>query len=80
MAKLLIASACSQFPPTRWRGWMPPADQLTTMNYAATTVQIAFDDFYRKLDDEQKARLDARPASIHMPKGTRACCCGFRLR
>jgi hypothetical protein len=28
------------------------------MNYAATAVQIAFDDFYGKLDDQQKARLE----------------------
>jgi hypothetical protein len=29
------------------------------MNYAATTVQVAFDDFYGKLDNEQKARFDS---------------------
>ena len=28
------------------------------MNYAATAVQIAFNDFYRQLDTAQKARLD----------------------
>jgi hypothetical protein len=34
-------------------------DQLTAINYAATTVQIAFDDFYRKLKSDQKARFDS---------------------
>jgi hypothetical protein len=29
------------------------------MNYAATTVQIAFNDFYSKLDNAQKARFDS---------------------
>jgi hypothetical protein len=28
------------------------------VNYAATTVQVAFEDFYAKLDKGQKARLD----------------------
>jgi hypothetical protein len=32
-------------------------DQLTAMNYAATTVQIAFDDFYLKLSNDQKSRF-----------------------
>jgi hypothetical protein len=32
-------------------------DQLTAINYAATTVQIAFDGFYLKLSNDQKARF-----------------------
>jgi hypothetical protein len=32
---------------------------VTTINYAATTVEIAFNDFYTKLDGRQKARLDS---------------------
>ena len=32
-------------------------DQLTAINYAATTVQIAFDDFYLKLSNDQKSRF-----------------------
>jgi hypothetical protein len=34
-------------------------DQLTAINYAATTVQIAFDDFYAKLDGAQKSRFES---------------------
>jgi hypothetical protein len=29
------------------------------MNYAAATIQIAFDDFYGRLRSEQKTRLDS---------------------
>ena len=58
MAKLLMAS-CAQMVPTDPLARLDAADdQLTAMNYAATTVQIAFDDFYSKLDNGQKARLE----------------------
>lgn len=59
MAKLLMAS-CAQAVPTAPLARLDAADdQLTAMNYAATTVQIAFDDFYGKLDNGQKARLES---------------------
>ena len=34
-------------------------DQLTAINYAATTVQIAFDNFYLRLNNDQKARFES---------------------
>ena len=59
MAKMLMAS-CAQAVPTEPLARLDNAgDQLTAMNYAATSMQIAFDDFYGKLDNGQKARLDA---------------------
>jgi LTXXQ motif family protein len=59
MAKLLTGS-CAQPIPADPLARLDAADeQLTTMNYAATTVQIAFDDFYGWLDDQQKARLNS---------------------
>jgi hypothetical protein len=57
MAKLLIAS-CAQPIPADPMGRLDAAnDQLTAINYAATTVQIAFDDFYLKLSNDQKSRF-----------------------
>ncbi|MGI8527266.1 MAG: Spy/CpxP family protein refolding chaperone [Pseudolabrys sp.] len=48
MAKLLIAS-CAQPPPSdRWRDSMP----------RAINSQVAFNDFYQRLDDNQKIRFD----------------------
>ena len=32
-------------------------NQLTAINYAATTVQIAFNEFYARLDGAQKTRF-----------------------
>jgi hypothetical protein len=59
MAKLLMAS-CAQAVPADPLARLDAADdQVTAMNYAATTVQIAFDDFYGKLDNGQKARLES---------------------
>ncbi|HKS87229.1 MAG TPA: Spy/CpxP family protein refolding chaperone [Pseudolabrys sp.] len=58
MARLLIASCARPVaadPSARLDG---ADDQLTAMNYAATNVQIALDDFYGKLSRAQKARLD----------------------
>ena len=57
MAKLLIRGCAQQAPATPQARLDAAADQLTTLNYAATAVQIAFDVFYGKLDDRQKARL-----------------------
>lgn len=57
MAKLLIAS-CAQPTPADPMARLDSADdQLTAMNYAATTIQVALDDFYGKLNNEQKARF-----------------------
>ncbi len=59
MAKMLMAS-CAQSVPTDPLARLDAAgDQLTAMNYAATTVQIAFDDFYGKLDKGQRSRLES---------------------
>ena len=57
MAKLLIASCAQPVPADPMARLDIADDQITAMNYAATTVQIAFDDFYGKLDSEQKARF-----------------------
>jgi hypothetical protein len=59
MAKLLIA-ACAQSdgkdPPAR----LDAADnELTAINHAATTIELALNELYGKLNDEQKARFDA---------------------
>lgn len=57
MAKMLMAS-CAQAVPAEPLARLDAAgDQLTAMNYAATTVQIAFEDFYDKLDKGQRSRL-----------------------
>ncbi len=58
MAKLLMA-ACTQPIPADPVARLDAAnDRLTTLNYAATSVQVAFGDFYSRLNDAQKARLD----------------------
>lgn len=58
MAKLLMTS-CAQAVPNDPLARLDAADdKLTSVNYAATTVQVAFEDFYGKLDKGQKARLD----------------------
>jgi hypothetical protein len=59
MAKLLVRGCAQPIPVTPQARLDAAADQLTTLNYAATAVQIAFNDFYRRLDDPQKARLGA---------------------
>src|SRR5262245_6729267 len=59
MAKLLIASCAQPIPSEPLARLDAANDQLTAINYAATTVQIAFDDFYRKLKTDQKARFDS---------------------
>jgi hypothetical protein len=59
MAKLLMASCAQPIPNDLLARLDAADDQLTTMNYAATTVQIAFNDFYSTLDNAQKARFDA---------------------
>jgi hypothetical protein len=59
MAKLLMASCAKAVPDDPLSRIDDAGDQLTAMNYAAATVQIALDDFYGKLDSGQKARLEA---------------------
>jgi hypothetical protein len=59
MAKLLMASCAQPIPNDLLARLDAADDQLTAMNYAATTVQIAFNEFYSKLDNAQKARFDA---------------------
>jgi LTXXQ motif family protein len=59
MAKLLIASCAQPIPSEPLARLDAADDQLTAMNYAATNVQIALDDFYGKLSDAQKARFDS---------------------
>jgi hypothetical protein len=59
MAKLLIAS-CAQPIPADPLGRLDSAsDQITAMNYAASNVQIALDDFYGRLSQMQKVRFEA---------------------
>ncbi len=57
MAKLLIASCAKPIPADPMARLDSADDQLTAINYAATTVQVVFDDFYGKLNNEQKARF-----------------------
>ncbi len=59
MAKLLLAS-CTQAPPATPLERLDAADtRLTAMNYAATTIDIALNDFYGQLSKDQKAKFDA---------------------
>jgi hypothetical protein len=59
MAKLLIASCAQPIPADPMARLDSADDQLTALNYAATTVQIALDDFYGKLSSDQKGRFDS---------------------
>jgi len=59
MAKLLSASCMQAVPADPLDRLDAGINQVTTINYAATTVEIAFNDFYAKLDSRQKARLDS---------------------
>ena len=54
----LIASCVQPIPADPMARLDDANDQLTAINYAATTVQIAFDDFYAKLDGAQKSRFE----------------------
>ena len=59
MARLLAAS-CVQPIPADPVARLDAADtRLTTMNYAATDMQIALNGFYAQLDAGQKARFDS---------------------
>lgn len=59
MAKLLIASCVQPIPADPPARLDSASDQITAMNYAATNVQIALDDFYGRLSGTQKARFEA---------------------
>jgi len=59
MAKMLAGSCAQPVPNDPLARLDATGEQLTTMNYAATAMQIAFDDFYGKLDDQQKTRLES---------------------
>ena len=59
MAKLLIASCVQPIPADPLARLDDANDQLTAINYAATTVQIAFDEFYAQLDGAQKSRFES---------------------
>jgi len=59
MAKLMIASCAQPIPADPMARLDAASDQLTALNYAATTVQIAFNGFYSRLSNEQKARFDS---------------------
>lgn len=59
MAKLLIASCVQPIPAEPMARLDDANNQLTAINYAATTVQIAFNDFYARLDGVQKSRFDS---------------------
>jgi hypothetical protein len=59
MAKLLIASCAQPIPADPMARLDSADDQLTALNYAATTVQVALDDFYGKLSNDQKGRFDS---------------------
>ena len=59
MAKLLIASCAQPIPADPMARLDNASDQLTAINYAASTVQIAFDNFYLRLNNGQRARLES---------------------
>jgi hypothetical protein len=56
---MLIASCAQPIPADPMARLDAANDQLTAINYAATTVQIAFDDFYLKLKNDQKTRFES---------------------
>ena len=59
MAKLLVASCAQPIPADPLARLDSASDQITAMNYAASNVQIALDDFYGRLSQTQKARFEA---------------------
>ncbi|HZP68773.1 MAG TPA: Spy/CpxP family protein refolding chaperone [Pseudolabrys sp.] len=59
MAKLLIASCVQPVPADPLARLDSAGDQFTAINYAAANVQIALDDFYGRLSQTQRARLEA---------------------
>jgi LTXXQ motif family protein len=59
MAKLLIASCAQPVPDDPLARLDSASDQITAINYAASNVQIALDDFYGRLSQQQRARFEA---------------------
>jgi hypothetical protein len=59
MAKLLTASCAQPIPADPVARLDSADDQLSSMSYAATSMQIALNGFYAQLDSEQKAKFDA---------------------
>jgi hypothetical protein len=59
MAKLLVASCVQPIPADPLGRLDSAGDQITAMNYAASNVQLALDDFYGGLSQTQKARFEA---------------------
>jgi len=59
MAKLLIASCAQPITADPLARLDSASDQITAMNYAASSVQIALDDFYSRLSQTQKTRFEA---------------------
>jgi hypothetical protein len=59
MAKLL-AGSCTQPMPADPLARLDDAEgQLTRLNYAATSMEIAVNGFYTQLDEQQKAKFDS---------------------
>ncbi len=58
MAKLLTASCAQHVPADPVARLDAAADKFTAINYAASTMQIAFNEFYAKLDNAQKAHFE----------------------
>jgi hypothetical protein len=59
MAKLLTASCAQPIPADPLARLDSADDQLSSMSYAATSMQIALNEFYIRLDNEQKAKFDS---------------------
>ena len=59
MAQLLAASCVQPVPADPLARLDAAGNQLTTMNYAATAMQIALDGFDAQLDTNRKARFDS---------------------
>lgn len=58
MAKLLMASCAQPVPKTPLARLDAANGRLTTMNFAATTMQVALNDLYGQLNEEQKTKFD----------------------
>ncbi len=59
MAKLLTASCAQPIPADPVARLNSANNQLSSMSYAATSLEIALDGFYAQLDHDQKARFDS---------------------
>ena len=59
MAQFLMASCLQPTPTTPAARLDSASDRLTAVIFAASTVSLAFNDFYNQLSDEQKAKLNS---------------------